>query len=162
MAVERCAAATGILAITARLFTVYGAGEHDGRLLPTLVAATQHADDIPLSAGLQRRDFTYVGDVAEGLLRLGLVAGPAGWTVNLATGTLLTVREFAETAARVLPLRPGQLHFGALPDRPDEMHHDSVTITRLKQLISWSPHTVPAEGIRQTRDILLQGRWADS
>jgi nucleoside-diphosphate-sugar epimerase len=162
MAVERCAATTGILAITARLFTVYGAGEHDGRLLPTLVAATQHEGDIPLSAGLQRRDFTYVGDVAEGLLRLGLVAGPAGWTVNLATGALLTVREFAETAARVLPLRPGQLHFGALPDRPDEMQHDRVTIARLKQLISWSPPTAPAEGIRRTRDILLQGRWADS
>jgi nucleoside-diphosphate-sugar epimerase len=156
-AIERGAATTGILAITARLFTVYGAGEHDGRLLPTLVAAAQHGRTVPLSAGLQRRDFTYVEDVAEGLLRLGLASGPPGWIVNLASGTLLTVREFAEVAARVLPLRPGQLDFGALPTRPDEMQHDRVATTRLHRLISWGPTTAPAVGIQQTRDFLARG-----
>ena len=149
-AVERCAIATGLLATTARLFTVYGAGEHDGRLVPTLVAAAQHGKDVDLSLGTQRRDFTYVEDVAEGLLRLGTVRGDPGWTVNLATGKLLTVREFSEIAARVLRLRDGQLRFGALPTRPDEMTHEVVTTARCEALLGWHPDTMPEAGLRAT------------
>jgi nucleoside-diphosphate-sugar epimerase len=58
-------------AVVARLFTVYGPGEHPGRLLPTLIAARKAEGPIPLTQGTQRRDFLWVGDVASGLLRLG-------------------------------------------------------------------------------------------
>jgi len=64
---------TGIRAVTARLFTVYGPGEHAERLLPSLLRAARTGETLPLTAGEQRRDFTYVGDVAEGLLRLGVL-----------------------------------------------------------------------------------------
>ena len=153
-AVERCAIATGLLATTARLFTVYGAGEHEGRLVPTLVAAAQHGRDIDLSLGTQRRDFTFVEDVAEGLLRLGAAQGEPGWTINLATGSLLTVRKFSEIAARVLRLRDGQLHFGALPTRPDEMAHEVVTTARCRALLGWRPGTLPEAGLRATEAFL--------
>ena len=153
-AVERCAITTGLLATTARLFTVYGAGEHDGRLVPTLVAAAQHGCDVDLSVGTQRRDFTYVEDVAEGLLRLGAARGEPGWTINLATGTLLTVREFSEIAARVLRLRDGQLRFGALPTRPDEMAHEVVTTARCLALLGWCPGTLPEAGLRATETFI--------
>lgn len=155
LAVERGALATEFRAVTARLFTVYGAGEHDGRLVPTLVAAAQQGNEIPLSAGTQRRDFTYVEDVTEGLLRLGAAAGaPPGWTLNLATGTLLTVREFCLVAARVLRLREGQLRFGALPTRPEEMAHEVVTTARCLELLGWKPSTPPEAGLRATEQFL--------
>ncbi len=160
-AIERCGKTTGLLATTARLFTVYGAGEHDGRLVPTLVAAAQHGRDVDLSLGTQRRDFTYVEDVAEGLLRLGVARGEPGWTINLATGTLLTVREFSEVAARVLRLRDGQLRFGALPTRPDEMAHEVVTTNRCQALLGWRPGTLPEAGLAATeRFITARGMRA--
>lgn len=149
-AIERCGDTTALAGITARLFTVYGPGEHDGRLVPTLVAATQHSEPIPLSEGRQRRDFTYVEDVAEGLLRLGTARGPAGWTVNLATGNLATVREFTEAAARVLRLDPARLRFGAIPTRPEEMEHLAVAVERLRELLGWVPETDPAAGLSRT------------
>jgi nucleoside-diphosphate-sugar epimerase len=149
-AIERCGDTTGFRGITARLFTVYGPGEHDGRLVPTLVAAARHSEPVLLSEGRQRRDFTYVEDVAEGLLRLGTARGPAGWTVNLATGNLATVREFIETAARVLHLDAARLRFGAVPTRPEEMEHLAVAIERLRGLLGWVPATDPAAGLSRT------------
>ena len=149
-AVGRATGAGTVRGIAVRLFTVYGPGERSGRLLPALIDAARTGHDLPLTAGEQRRDFTYVEDVAEGLLRLGLVAGPVPGPVHLATGRLESVRRFAERAATVLGLPPARLRFGALPGRPDETAHGTVSIDRLRGLCGWAPATTIEEGVRRT------------
>ena len=139
-------------ALTARLFTVFGPGEHEGRILPSLLNAAATGEVLPLTEGLQRRDFTFVGDVVEGLLRLGIAEAESGEIVNLATGKLATIRQFVETAVAVLDLRPEQLQFGSLPTRAEEMEHGPINTVRLRSLLAWEPRTRIADGIAQTRD----------
>ncbi|MCC6927916.1 MAG: NAD(P)-dependent oxidoreductase [Gemmatimonadaceae bacterium] len=136
-------------AVTARLFTVYGAGEHAGRLLPSIVDLGAGDAPIPLSAGTQRRDFTYVADVVEGLLRLADAHPEPGEPVNLCTGRLHTVREFAEAAADALGIARARLAFGAIPTRPEEMAHDAVSIARLQRLTGWHPDPSLDAGVRR-------------
>jgi nucleoside-diphosphate-sugar epimerase len=119
-------------------------------LLPSLAQAAESGLPVPLTAGMQRRDFTFVEDVADGLLRLGVAEVPPGAIVNLATGTLETVRRFIEIAAGVLPLAPEQLRFGAIPTREEEMEHAAVAVDRLRALTGWIPPTGIAEGVRRT------------
>lgn len=147
---SRCSRAYGIKGVTARLFTVYGPGEHSGRLLPSLLAAARSGRPIRLTAGDQVRDFTYVEDVAEGLLRIGLATAMPGAVVNLATGRLTPVRSFVETAAGILRIPYEALQFGMIPTRPEEMQHRPLTLARLRELTSWVPPTGIAEGIRKT------------
>ena len=141
----------GVRAISARLFTVYGAGEHAGRLLPTLLRARSSAEPIPLTAGLQLRDFTYVGDVVHGLLRLGALhdALPSR-ALNLATGSLSTVREFVETSADALAIDRGRLQFGALPTRMEEMSHAPVSVRALEAAVGWKPGVSIRQGLLET------------
>jgi nucleoside-diphosphate-sugar epimerase len=141
-----------IKGVTARLFTVYGPGEHRGRLLPSLIETSGTGETLKLTAGAQKRDFTYVEDVAEGLLRLGLARTDRGETVNLATGRLTSVRAFAETAARILQIPNEKLEFGAIPTRSEEMEHSEVTVKRLRRAVAWVPPTNTEEGIRKTLD----------
>ncbi len=136
--------------VTARLFTVYGPGEHAGRLLPSLLEAMSGRDPLPLTEGLQLRDFTYVDDAAEGLLRLGLCEQKDLGPVNVATGQLHTVREFVEIAADVLGIDARRLEFGALPTRAEEMKHDPVNVKRLEQLTGWKPSVSIRDGILRT------------
>jgi nucleoside-diphosphate-sugar epimerase len=139
-------------AVCARLFTVYGPGEHDGRLLPTLLANARTSGRILLSAGTQRRDFTYVGDVVEGLLRVGLVDHEyAPRALNIATGELHTVREFVERASDVLAIQRERLQFGALETRAEEMQHDPISIASLRALVGWTPTTSIEDGVRRTQ-----------
>lgn len=138
----------GLPALTARLFTVYGPGEHPGRLLPSLLAVKDTPLD--LTSGTQKRDFTYVGDVAAALLAIGKSDAIPGEVVNVATGRLETVRAFVETAMAVLSIPPHLVRFGALPQRAEEMTHDPVRIDRLRQLTGRAPVMTPTEGIRAT------------
>jgi nucleoside-diphosphate-sugar epimerase len=147
---ERVAAEKEIRAVTARLFTVYGPGERPRRLLPALIETARTGRPTGLTAGMQKRDFTYVEDVAEGLCRLGLSGARPGEVVNLATGRLTSVRAFAETAAGVLNIPAELLQFGKLPTRSEEMEHSGVSIARLRGLVYWAPPAGIVEGIRKT------------
>ncbi|HEX6309680.1 MAG TPA: NAD(P)-dependent oxidoreductase [Longimicrobiales bacterium] len=147
---------TGLPAVTARLFTVYGPGEHAGRLLPSLLRTAREKTPLELTAGDQMRDFTFVDDVAEGLLRLGLATASDAVVVNLATGRLETVRSFVVRAASVLGIDAALLKFGALPSRVEEMAHDPVAVGRLRELTGWVPGTGIEEGVLRTSRELEQ------
>lgn len=142
----------GFPAVVGRLFTVYGPGEIPGRLLPTLLAARESTGTIPLSEGRQQRDFVYVEESAEGLLRLALAKLAEPCAINVATGKLTSVRQFALNAAAVLGIGMTRLGFGALPTAADEMQHLPPTNARLLAATGWTPRLVPSEGVARTRD----------
>lgn len=140
----------GLKGTTARLFSVYGPGESSRRLLPSLIEAAAEKDPIPLTAGTHKRDFVYVEDAAEGLLRLAVAPRPAGEAVNVATGTLSSVRKYVETAGLILGIDRDRLRFGALPTRSEEMSHEPVNVELLRALTGWVPDTTIASGVRKS------------
>ena len=149
IALQSAVAAGHLRGITARLFTVYGSGEAPHRLLPSLMATARTRTPLALTSGGQRRDFTWVGDVIEGMLRLGSTrVAPA--TVNLATGTLESVRGFVMRAAAVIGIPDSLLRFGEVATRGEEMAHDDVNIARLQRLLDWQPRCSIEDGVRAT------------
>jgi UDP-glucose 4-epimerase len=141
-------------AVVARLFTVYGPGEHTGRLVPTLIEASRGSGRVALSQGTQLRDFTFVEDVAEGFLRLAASSGRVHPVINLCTGTLTSVRRFIEESAAILGISEDRLGFGDVPTRPEEMQHSAVAVSRARDALGWLPHTPIAEGIARTARFL--------
>lgn len=148
--VTRFSRSDGLSALTARLFTVFGCGEHKGRLLPSLIDAAGTGSVLSLTEGLQQRDFCFVEDVAEGLLRLAAAPHRGETVVNLATGQLNPVRRFVELAAAELGIDSAKLKFGALPGRAEEMSHQPVNVNRLKQITDWLPPADLQQGIRRS------------
>ena len=139
----------GLRGATVRLFRVYGPGERAGRLLPSLVAAAKSGEPLALTRGEQLCDFTYVGDAAEAMARVGGLPGPVPSVIHVATGTLTSVRNFAECAAELLGMRADQLRFGALPYRVGDPCHGPASIARLKTLTGWVPPCDVRAGIRR-------------
>lgn len=102
----------------ARLFGVYGPGEASARLLPSLVARLGRGEQVPLSDGLQIRDFIHVDDVCAAIVALGAApSAQAPPIVNIGTGVGLGVRQLCELVAEILGADPSLLNFGALPRR---------------------------------------------
>jgi nucleoside-diphosphate-sugar epimerase len=157
VAVSRIARAKSLRAVTARLFTVFGPGEHAGRLFPTLVRAADTSESIPLSEGLQRRDFGYVGDVAAKLVQLAAVDTLPGEVINLASGMMHPVHDFVVVAADALGIDRKRLMFGAIEVRPEEMSHRSVVVDRLRELtggsLSGDLHDIIARAVNASRTL---------
>lgn len=147
---QEVARLTGLRAVTARLFTVYGPGENPDRLLPSLLQTARTKEPLKLTKGEQQRDFTYVKDVAIGLLKLGLLHDFPGQVLNLATGKLISVLDFVKCAKYLLGIPSSQLLFGAIPYRKDEIWHNKVDISLLKTCVYWVPTYSIVEGIQDT------------
>jgi nucleoside-diphosphate-sugar epimerase len=134
--------------IVARLFNVYGPGEANWRLVPSLLAAARSGEPIRLTPGTQQRDFTFVADAAEGLLRLGLAPVQHNRIVNLASGTTTAVREFVNTAARIFGIPPANLLFGEAGPRGVDLSYGTVSTARLRELTNWRPPTNVEAGLK--------------
>lgn len=153
-ALAACANDLGVKAATARIFNAYGPGERSARLLPSLIKAAKAGTSISLTSGSQKRDFIYVEDIAEGLLRLGRAQNVQYHTMNLATGTFTTVKTFIETAAQSLGMGMHQLKFGSISmnerERDWNMDTNAVPVSRLFETLDWLPTTSVASGITKT------------
>lgn len=133
-----------------RAFNVYGPGEADHRLLPSLATKLKRGEPVDLSAGTQVRDFLYVDDACDGLLAAAVAlcgGGMPSGAYNLSTGTGASVRDFARTVARCMSADGNLLRFGALPLRPDDVPVVVGDPLRLKNATGWRANHSLDEGV---------------
>ena len=106
-----------------RIFQVFGEGEAETRLWPSIRRAALAGEDLEMTPAEQVRDFVSVEEVARQFLeacsREGIVAG-VPVIENLGTGRPQTLREFAEDWWSRWGAT-GELKFGAKPYRQGEV-----------------------------------------
>ncbi len=132
--------ATPFTSVSARIFRAYGRGSNDivSRWVRSLVAEPS----APLSAyrveGLF--DYVYAGDVADGLIRLGLsnLIGP----VNLASGSARRVSELLELLSSRFPAM-------SWTEEPSEIAFEAheAELSRLQEATGWRPRTSLEQGV---------------
>jgi nucleoside-diphosphate-sugar epimerase len=106
-----------------RVFHVFGEGEAETRLWPTLRRAALAGDDVPMTAAEQIRDFLPVEDVATTFLAKAVepvVAEQGVRIFNLSSGKPCSLRAFAEHWWQEWKAH-GSLVFGKLHYRPGEV-----------------------------------------
>lgn len=88
----------------ARLFNSYGPGEVPGRyrnVIPNFIYWAMNKKPLPITGtGEETRDFTYVDDIVDGLIRMGYYEQAIGEEFNLAAGREIKIRYLAETINR--------------------------------------------------------------
>lgn len=116
-----------VRAMIARIFNLYGPGESNHRLVPSLLNDLLKGQTANLSDGLQVRDFMHVEDAARSLIALAKTLGTSELSspqnVNLCTGIGTSVRDFAITACRAAGFTIEALHFGAIERRADDIQY---------------------------------------
>ncbi len=124
---------------TARLFGVYGPGESENRLFPSLLRGLVSGQTVALSDGLQKRDFIHVGDACEGLIRLSRLTSPTPLLTNLGTGIAVGIGDVCRSIAKSLRVDGSLLKFGARPRSPGDADLLVADVTRLRELLGWVP-----------------------
>lgn len=156
------AATLGAALAVVRPFGMYGPLENATKLVPSLLRACRDGARMELTAGGQRRDYTFVRDIAEACRRLAETASfPAGEVFNLGSGAPVTLRQLGEAAAAVVGHGGDGLLWGALPYRPDEVMNIVADTGKAASLLGWRATTTLADGLAATLAALDAGGAAD-
>jgi nucleoside-diphosphate-sugar epimerase len=96
-----------------RVFTPYGLGEPQGRLLPSILRAMALGEPVRCSHGRQFRDFLHVYDVASAFAHLATETTVTG-VFNISSGEPLRLTDLVAMCAGLFEAVPA-IEFGAVP-----------------------------------------------
>jgi nucleoside-diphosphate-sugar epimerase len=128
----------GVSFCNARLFGVYGPGEAPQRLFPFLLQALASGRPVPLSDGLQRRDFIHVDDACDAMIALAAL-DTVPQLVNIGTGSSVSIGEVARWIADAMQVSRDLLRFGESPRSPGDQNLLQADTRLLASLIGAAP-----------------------
>ncbi|MBX9767942.1 MAG: NAD(P)-dependent oxidoreductase [Bdellovibrionales bacterium] len=130
-----------------RLFVLWGVGESSHRLVSSILRAKNTGQKLALSRGDQIRDFAFVEDIVDSMLRLMTHTSlKSGEVVNVASGEPIRVGDFALKIAETLGCQD-LLEFGSIPNREEKLQSLPASIEKLRTLIGTPKKTSLADGL---------------
>jgi UDP-glucose 4-epimerase len=141
----------GTRSVILRPTVVYGPGQADDMFLPSLVKALLAGEEFAMTAGDQTRDFVFIDDVIDGIVRALSVDIEPATVINLSSNAPIRLKELALLVARGVGTYASDLiRFGAREYRANEAMDYSAKNQRAAQLLSWRPKTSLENGVAQT------------
>jgi nucleoside-diphosphate-sugar epimerase len=142
----------GLETVTIRYFNVFGprqdpSSAYSGVISLFLRAVTEHQPPAIYGDGEQTRDFTYVANVVDGVLRAVETPAAAGEVINVATGARVSLNHLL---ASVQQLAGTSLQPSYGPTRAGDVRDSQADIAKAERLLGYRV-TVPLdEGLRRT------------
>lgn len=131
-----------------RLATGYGPGQRQERLVPSAILSCLQRTAIRLHDPDHRRDFTYAGDLADGIVRAAGRPLAQFETINLGNEASVSVREIVERILRIGGVAvPVEI---VAPERRNEARVWSTDTDRARRLLDWTPVTPLDDGLART------------
>lgn len=145
--------AFGMPVVVARPFNTFGPRQSLRAVIPTVVSQALGSGVIRLGALSPRRDFVYVRDTVDSLIRLAGTPEAVGGTYNIATGRDVSVADVVTIVGDLLGLdletsSEEQRH------RPEasEVHQLLGDASKLRELTGWEPRTSLEEALTSVID----------
>lgn len=137
-------AGLGIDYAWARIFLVYGEGEGDQRLVPSVARALLAGRPAPCSPGSQLRDFLDVRDLGRAIALL--TQAPFSGAINLGHGEFARIADVVCLMGEIAG-RPELIELGALPSRPGEAPMLVPDLMRQEEELKFRPEIGLREGL---------------
>jgi dolichol-phosphate mannosyltransferase len=141
---------TGLNAITARFYSIYGPYEDPSRLIPTLIAHGLEGKLPPLVSPATARDFVYVDDAVDALIRLAQSHHP-GAIYNVCSGAQTTIASVVETARKLMGI-PTEPVWSSMERRSWDTDTWVGSPDAIAADIGWRAETSFAAGLQHTID----------
>jgi len=150
----------GLPVAIARYFNVYGPGEVPGayrNVIPNFIWWALQQRSLPITGtGDETRDFTFVEDIVDGTLRLGVVPQAVGDAFNLASETETKVKDIANIVNEIAG-NPKGVEFTARRDW-DKITRRRASIEKAGRVLGYKPMTKIEDGIKRTYDWFMENR----
>ncbi len=134
--------------ILTRLFSVYAAQNNTLRFVRDLLKSARDQKPMRMGHGRQTRDFIFIEDAIEAIIRLAQEKRAVGKSFNICSGQETSLREFADLFNRLLK-NPIQLDVDSFAPKPFEIFRNWGDNTELKSITNWKPRYSLEQGIQK-------------
>ena len=142
----------GLDTVTTRYFNVFGPRQDPGSAYSGVIsrfsaALLEGRQPTIYGDGRQSRDFTYVANVVDGVLRAAEAIGVAGQVMNVATGSRISLNDLLSMMNGIAgtSLRPVY----AAP-RPGDVKDSQADISKAESLLGYRPIVSLEDGLNRT------------
>jgi UDP-glucuronate 4-epimerase len=136
----------GLQASSLRFFTAYGPRQRPEMAIHRFTRLIERGDEVPVYGdGSARRDFTYIDDIAAGVIA-ALERGNGYRVYNLGNSATVEVRDLLKRIGAALgkPVKVRQL-----PPQPGDVSVTCASIERARRELDYRPSTPIDEGLRK-------------
>lgn len=134
----------GLAVAWARIFFVYGPGEHPRRLVASTIRSVLRGETATCRYGGHVRDYLHVSDLASALA--ALVAGDVEGPVNVASGVPVLLGDLVGSVGEQLG-RPDLVSVGRDHVSPEEPPFVVADVRRLRHAVGWAPRLTLESGL---------------
>jgi nucleoside-diphosphate-sugar epimerase len=144
----------GLETVSIRYFNVFGprqdpSSPYSGVIALFVTALLQGKPPTIVGDGKQTRDFTYVANVVDGVLKAATAPGASGEVINVATGRQISILELANTLSGIIGVSAAPIH---IDPRPGDVRDSLADISKAQRLLGYQPTVSFEDGLRRTVD----------
>jgi UDP-glucose 4-epimerase len=135
--------------VVLRPFNAYGPYQSPRAVVAEIILKCLRGEPVRATAGVQTRDFNYVGNLIDGVLLAATEPRAVGDVINLGSGQEISIRDLI---LRIHALTGSQsaLEIGALPYRPTEIWRMAADSRKAADVLGWQPTVGFEEGLERT------------
>ena len=142
----------GFETVTTRYFNVFGPRQDPGSPYSGVIslfstALLQGRQPVIYGDGEQTRDFTYIANVVDGVLRACEAPGASGEVINVATGGRISLNQLFETMRELVGGSVEPIHAEA---RLGDVKDSQADIAKAKRILGYEPIVSFEEGLKRT------------
>ena len=131
-----------------RLYQTYGPRQDLNRFIPIVVDSCLKNKKFPCSEGKQFRDFVYIDDVIDSIIKSLLDRGADGNIINIGSGKPKKIKKIIEYIKFLT--NGGYPQYGKIKLRKDEVLKIYPNIQKAKRKIKWKPKISFEKGLKKT------------
>ena len=144
----------GLETVTTRYFNVFGPRQDPGSPYSGVIslfikALSEGTRPVIYGDGEQTRDFTYVANVVDGVLRAAETPGVAGQVFNLATHGRISLNQLLATLKKIFGSDVEPIYKDA---RQGDVRDSQADISKAARLLGYQPIVGLEDGLRKTVD----------
>ena len=142
----------GLETVTIRYFNVFGprqdpSSPYSGVISIFISALCEGRQPTIYGDGERTRDFTYVANVVDGVLRACTAPSASGEVINVATGGRISLNTLFTTIRDLVASRVEPIY---APPRPGDVKDSQADISKARRILGYEPSVSFEEGLART------------
>jgi len=131
-----------------RLYLAYGPTQDYNRFIPIIIKACLKNENFNCSNGKQFRDFLYIDDLINLIIKVLKNTNSKGKILNVGSGKKYNLKKIIKRIIKFS--KGGKANYGKIKLRKDEIMKFYPSISKAKKILNWRPQVSFEKGLMKT------------